>query len=271
MDKQFHFISGLPRAGSTLLAALLRQNPRFHAGMSGPLAGLFASLLGEMSGRNEYSVFISDTQRHRMLRGLFDHYYGPEVAAPVVFDTNRSWCLRLAALGQLFPNCRVIACVRDIHWILDSFERLVQRNAFTPSSIFNHTTGGSVYTRSGGLAGSDGMVGAAYDALRQAFYGDDAHRLMLVQYDTLVSDPQRVLTAIYDFIGEAPFQHDFGNVSYDASEFDARVNTPGLHQVHRAVAPRTRDTILPPDLAMRFANDSFWRNPQLNTRGVQIV
>jgi sulfotransferase len=32
-----HFISGLPRSGSTLLAALLRQNPRFEAGMSGPL------------------------------------------------------------------------------------------------------------------------------------------------------------------------------------------------------------------------------------------
>ncbi|MBU0835751.1 MAG: sulfotransferase, partial [Gammaproteobacteria bacterium] len=28
----YHFISGLPRSGSTLLAALLRQNPRFHAG-----------------------------------------------------------------------------------------------------------------------------------------------------------------------------------------------------------------------------------------------
>ena len=51
-----HFISGLPRSGSTLLAALLRQNPRFEAGMSGPLAGLFGALLGEMSARNEFSV-----------------------------------------------------------------------------------------------------------------------------------------------------------------------------------------------------------------------
>ena len=49
-----HFISGLPRSGSTLLAALLRQNPRFEAGMSGPLAGLFGALLSEMSARNEY-------------------------------------------------------------------------------------------------------------------------------------------------------------------------------------------------------------------------
>ena len=39
--RSIHFISGLPRSGSTLLAALLRQNPRFEAAMSGPLAGLF--------------------------------------------------------------------------------------------------------------------------------------------------------------------------------------------------------------------------------------
>jgi Sulfotransferase family len=46
-----HFISGLPRSGSTLLAALLRQNPRFEAGMSGPLAGLFGAPRARSQGR----------------------------------------------------------------------------------------------------------------------------------------------------------------------------------------------------------------------------
>ncbi|MGI4764644.1 MAG: sulfotransferase, partial [Janthinobacterium lividum] len=32
-----HFISGLPRSGSTLLAALLRQNPTVHAHISSPV------------------------------------------------------------------------------------------------------------------------------------------------------------------------------------------------------------------------------------------
>ena len=44
MQKVVHFISGLPRSGSTLLAAILRQNPRFHAGMSSPVASLFMAL-----------------------------------------------------------------------------------------------------------------------------------------------------------------------------------------------------------------------------------
>ena len=34
--RKMHFISGLPRSGSTLLSAILRQNPRFYAAMSSP-------------------------------------------------------------------------------------------------------------------------------------------------------------------------------------------------------------------------------------------
>jgi sulfotransferase len=83
-----HFISGLPRSGSTLLAALLRQNPCFHASMSGPLAGLFGALLGEMSERNEFAVFLDDAKRRRILRAVFDQFYA-DCEAEVVFDTNR--------------------------------------------------------------------------------------------------------------------------------------------------------------------------------------
>src|SRR5690348_9110027 len=60
MDNGIHFISGLPRSGSTLLGAILSQNPRFHAGMSSPVAQMFSSLQTMLSGRNEFHVFIDD-------------------------------------------------------------------------------------------------------------------------------------------------------------------------------------------------------------------
>lgn len=268
---QYHFISGLPRAGSTLLAALLAQNPRFRAGMSGPLGGMFGSLLAEMSARNEFSVFIDDAQRQRVLRGLFDNFHA-DTPQPVIFDTNRSWCARMPALSQLFPAAKVIACVRDVPWIVDSIERLVRRNAFSPSSIFNYTAGGTVYTRANGVAGSDGLLGYAYDALKEACYGDHADRLLLVQYETLTTAPEKALAAIYDFIGEPAFAHDFEHVSYDAaSEFDARTGTPGLHTVRAKVSANQRGTILPPDLFQRFAKDAFWRDPKLIPPGVRIA
>jgi sulfotransferase len=248
-----HFISGLPRSGSTLLAALLRQNPRVHAGMSGPLAGMVGTMLEEMSGRTEFSVFIDDC------------------SAEVIFDTSRGWCTRMPMLARLFPEAKVIACVRDLPWIIDSIERLVQRNAFGPSSIFNYTAGGTVYTRANGIAAPDGLVGFAYDALKQACFGAQADRLLLVQYETLTTQPAKTLQAIYAFIGEPPFAHDFNHVEYDVAEFDRRAGTPGLHTVRGQVKAEPRNTLLPPDLFQRFANDAFWRDTKRLPQGLHII
>src|SRR6201995_5308955 len=242
-----HFVSGLPRSGSTLLAALLRQNPRFEAGMSGPLAGLFGALLSEMSARNEFSIFIDDAKRERTLRGLFESYYA-DADAQVIFDTNRFWCAWMPAIATLFPDAKVIACVRDMPWVLDSIERLVQRNVFSPSSIFNYSAGGTVYTRAKSVVAPDGMVGAPYDALKQACYGAQRDRLLLVQYETLTSDPAKTMHTIYAFLGEPAFEHDFDHIEYDVTEFDERAGTPGLHTVGRTVKAQQRETLLPPEL-----------------------
>ncbi len=271
---RLHFISGLPRSGSTLLAALLRQNPRFYAGMSGPLYGLFNTLLGEMSARNEFSVFIDNAQRRRVLTGVvrgFHAGHAPEDG--IVFDTNRAWTAKLSAIGELFPGSRVIACVRHMPWIIDSIERIVQRNMFQPSIMFDYQPGGTVYSRAEGVAGANGLVGYSYNALKEAFFGQYTERMMLLQYETLVAEPRRALDALYEFIGEPRFEHDFETVSYDARAYDERAGTPGLHEVRPQVSAASagRDSILPPDLFRRFENDSFWRNPELNPRKVLIV
>lgn len=268
--QSIHFISGLPRSGSTLLAALLRQNPRFHAGMSGPLAGMFGALMAEMSERNEFAVFLDDAKRRRILKALFEEFYA-DSKAEVIFDTSRAWCARMPAIADLFPKAKVIACVRDLAWIVDSIERLVQKNLYSPSSIFNYTPGGTVYTRANAVAASDGMVGYAYDALKQACYGVQTDRLLLVQYETLISEPAKALQAIYDFIGEPVFKHDFERVDYDVEDFDRRAGTPGLHTVRGRVAAEPRRSLLPPDLFQRFANDAFWRDPQRIPEGLRIV
>ena len=269
-SRRIHFISGLPRAGSTLLAALLKQNPRFHAHMSGPMAGIFDSLLGTMSRSSEFSLFITDAQRQRLLRGAFENFYA-DAGREVVFDTSRAWCGKLPALKALFPDVKLIVCVRDIAWIIDSFEQLIRKNAFQPSSIFGFKTNGTVYTRANSLAAADGLVGWAYDLVKEAFYGEDSKHLLLVQYETLVTNPAQAMAAIYDFIGEPGFCHDFEKIEFDAKTFDEQSGTPGLHNVHPRIQANRRETILPPDLFRRFQNQSFWRDAGENPHSVRIV
>lgn len=113
--KTYHFISGLPRSGSTLLSAILRQNPRFHAGMTSPLSGLFNAIVSSVSAGSELSTLVSREQRKRLLKGLFDSYYADLPAdRAVVFDTNRAWTGNLAALAELFPGYKERACPRTL-------------------------------------------------------------------------------------------------------------------------------------------------------------
>jgi sulfotransferase len=267
----FHFISGLPRSGSTLLSAILSQNPRLYANMSGPVALLVKNLLEGMAANSEYSTLISDAQRRRILRGVFEQYYGEEFTAEVIIDTHRMWCSQMPLLQMLFPGSKLIACVRETGWIVDSIEQLVRRNALSPSSIFNYQIGGTVYSRVDGVAGPAGMLGYAYNALKEAFYGEHAGQLLLVQYETLATDPQKVLNTIYDFLGLAPFAHDFDHITFNAEAFDIKAGTPGLHTVRAAVSLQPRQTVLPPDIFQRFERDAFWRDPQCNPHHVRIV
>ena len=271
MRNGIHFISGLPRSGSTLLAAILRQNPRFHAGMTSPVGALYMALESALSRRNEAAVFIDEAQRRDVLQGLFSNYYKAQQAEQLVFDTNRTWCTKLPALAQLFPAARIICCVRSVAWIMDSVERLVRRNAFELSGIFGFDAGGTVFTRVNRLAAGDGIVGFALDALKEAFYGEQAGKLVLVEYQALAREPEQTLRHLYTLIEQPYFPHDFDNVDYQAEEFDLALGTRGLHTVRRRVEWIERETVLPPELFARFENDAFWRLPEADKRGVAMI
>ncbi len=66
-NSNVHLISGLPRSCSTLLAALLRQNPSFHAAMTSPVGNLMNRMLESTSEEQEGSVFITPQQKRELL------------------------------------------------------------------------------------------------------------------------------------------------------------------------------------------------------------
>ena len=261
-----HFISGLPRSGSTLLSAILKQNERFAAGMTSPVATIYRHTEDAMAMRQETSVFIDDVIRRRMLKGVFAAYYGASWGHKTIFDTSRMWCARTAALSLLFPDARMICCVRDVGNIMESFERIYQANPLEPSGVYGYDTTGTVYSRVGGLASSNGVVGYALNALREALAGPYADKILLVEYDKLCRDPAAVMDQIYAHIGEAMFPHDFSNVEYSAGEFDRQIGASGLHDVSGPVRTIEHRPTLPPGLYDSFANDQFWRNPKWRAR-----
>ena len=86
------------------------------------------------------------------------------------------------------------------------------------------------------------MVGFALNALREAFYGEHADRLLFVEYRALCEDPGRIVRSIYKWLGIEAFDHDYERIETPpgAEEFDRQLGTPGLHRVAPSVAWRRR-------------------------------
>lgn len=259
MAQTFHFISGLPRSGSTLLAGILRQNPRFHAAMSSPVSGLINGALEQMGANSESYSFFDEQKRKTICRALIDAYY-VDKSYPVIFDTSRHWTARMHQLVGLVDHFKMICCVRNPAWIMDSFEMIYRKNPFDYSRMFNPGSRQTVYSRCDSLINAGGVVGSAWTALKEAYYGEFSDRLLLVDYDLLTQHPARTMELIYRFIEEPVFQHDFDSVDYSENEFDQNLGVKGLHSVKKKVAFSPRRTILPPDLFVKYQEMDFWQD-----------
>lgn len=254
--KKYYFISGLPRSGSTLLSAILKQNPSFHAGISGPLLSHFRSVI-EAGNALQKSEFDAERTR-RIVASTVDSFYETN-PKPVIFDTNRLWTNLLPQLKDLYPYTKVICCVRDINWIIDSFERMHQKNPYAISSVYPANVDLNVYTRTASIMSDGGIVKLPYDSLKSAMMGAHKDMLMFVEYDVLTKNPEGVLKAIYNFINEPYFNHDFDNVENSYDEYDKELNMPGLHTTRKKVEFTPRDFILPPDILNQYSNLEVWR------------
>jgi sulfotransferase len=254
----YHFISGLPRSGSTLLASILRQCPSFHTSLMSPLGYSLVALHHSFSADNEAAMFYSDKQRIHMIEAMFDAYYEDEITK-VIFDNNRRWCAYAGVLAEVFPQSKIICCVRPVPHVVDSVERLVQKNPLQISKIFGCTKNMTVYERVNLLMSPTGLVGYAFHAFREAFYGPYRDRLIIVDYRDLAQNPKATLRSIHDQLDIEPFEYNFRQIKPipGADEFDAALGTPGLHVLKPEVVYQPSNSILPPDIYQALP-PPFW-------------
>jgi sulfotransferase len=257
--KTYYFISGLPRSGSTLLSAILKQNPKFYADIASPMSGIFKQIITSFT-LSENKINIYEQKRCDSLIGFAEGYY-KDIDCPVVFDSCRDWTSKTPLLKTVFPYTKIICCVRDIPWILDSFERISNRNSLSINTLINEDAGHCVDTRCTSMM--DPLKnGHVYKPLKHLEDGLMANPEMicLVEYENLCKNPEKEIRKIYEFIGMDYYDHDFNSVDYKNEMFDLSFGMRDLHTVKKQVRWESRDTILPKHIWDRYSGLEFWRD-----------
>ena len=207
--------------------------------------------------RNEGASLFSGAQRARILRQIFFGYY--EGYPDVVFDTSRRWCAHMGLLDQLFPESKVIACVRDPRAVVDSFERVFARHPTYLSRIMPRSNT-NVYDRVPVLLDRRGICGYAFNSFREALFGPFRRNLLVIDYDDLAQQPISVLNQLHEQLGEQPFEYNIKTIEQipEAKIFDEVIGAPGLHDVKPSIIYENRTSILPPDIVNNLPQ-RFWR------------
>lgn len=226
MNKTLHFLSGVPRSGSTVLAAILNQNPQTHVSTT---SGLVHALDG-LANTWHSAHLLNDTDPNReklaaTMRGTIDYFY-EGTDKPVIIDKGRGWPVPviLQAMHQVLGRKpKVIATVRSIPECAASFVRIARKDFGKPGKPRDLDE--FVYT--GQLLDH---LRAAYISLQEG-YQAYPECFLFVEYDDLLANPQRELDRIHEFLELEPFTYDLSNIDGRSVEEDDE-NLHGYDGMH---------------------------------------
>lgn len=255
--KQYYFISGLPRSGSTLLSGILRQNTDFYADIVSPVEALTGTAVDIITS-SKSNLTVTEEQRKNLMYGMFDGYY-QHIDKPVIFDSSRGWTKRTNFLKALFPYTKILCPVRDIVSILNSFEVISSKNPFHTKTFTEHKD--NVFARCDGMIDKNGGIVAGPWILLQEGYALNPEMIHFIEYENLCKEPEKTMRKVYEFLERPYYSHDFENVEYSNENFDKACNLKDLHTVKRRVEYKPPRCVLPPEIVQKYKemNMEFWR------------
>jgi sulfotransferase len=266
------FMAGLPRSGSTLLGAILGQNPRFHTEPSSPVMD-FVMAVNKVAEKNEhYAAYPKQQSVFAIIQSLFQSYYC-NTGKAVVFDKNRGWPGQINGLEQcVVPKAKVLCPVRNIDEVLASFLNIANKNPFNAETgklnfidhsllLINKPINDE--NRCELIMSDKGMIGQCMGAIQDAIKRGYRDRLHFIEYDNLVTKPEETLKAIYSFLEEDYFSHDLENIQNGNRERDSEVfSVPTLHEIGSKLnKSRTNPRkVLPERFYQECQGKEFWRS-----------
>ena len=267
--KKYYFISGLHRSGSTLLSALLNQNPKFHSGSISPVLPIINNTEKFISNNECYISSPKPLQVHKIISSLIDQYHDDN-QEEVVFDKNRMWPDYINYIeGYIKQKAKIICPVRNIDEILVSFLKLIHNNEnkefFNPidKEVIENDLPLNDYSRCKILLSPEWNLILAINAMKNAVDNNLRDRLLFVEYKDIVLNPASTFNIIYNFLGEDYYEHNFKTIKSKNEVKDAEFyNLKGLHDVReelKITSDNPKD-YLTKDIIDECEQLQFWRN-----------
>lgn len=266
--KQYFFLSGLPRAGSTLLSTLLNQNPEIYASTNSPVCGTIANVVKEVQLSEQYRAFPRPEVLPALSLGVLNSYY-QDISQPFIVDKSREWASpeHYGLLKEYLPyQPKIIVLVRDVLEILASFVALANKSPAGESSLDKQITTAEFHfyrpiddIRCDFLMKPKGLIDSAMYGVANALSNYSSGDFLLIEYNDLVSSPTQTMSSIYSFFDLPEFSHNFSSIESTMVEDDSVYGLVGMHDVRSTLSKSETDKMsLSSYVQNKYSGLEFW-------------
>ncbi len=257
-------ITGLPRAGSTLLCQMLAQHPEIHCeGVTSPLCNVVLGIR-RMIGKDRFFLSQLDRSFDRGyahlaggLRGFVRGWYR-DCGKKLVADKNRAWLHAVELLLQLEPDAKLIVCLRELGQIYGSIEAQHQRTILM--DFIDELADFDRFGRAEVLFANDRTIGAPLTSLQAVadLPREVQNHLYMLRFEDMVERPVELMSQLYSWLGVSPLTVDPERVATIAvSESDSHYSMKYLHTQSERVAKPHRHQI-PPRIQAQIEKEYAW-------------
>jgi sulfotransferase len=271
MEKKIHFLSGLPRTGNTLLSALLNQNPVIYSSPLSPLSTLMWDYVKSCNFTDTINRNKENEDRALRVLSSFHNNFYEDINKPIIIDREKDWGTpgNLSLIKQyVTPTPKIIFTVRNILEIVASFVKMDSnylKNKVIDSNnyINNYRTQKDIIAEN--LMAPNGDIDKALLSLSSAFLKENEGIFHIVEYNDLISEPEKTMDGIYTFLEMPKYEHNFRKIEKIEKDNNEILGLPkDLHEIRKSLSKSSTSTdILSDYIRHKYSNMEFWREGSL--------
>jgi sulfotransferase len=266
MNHTYYFMAGLPRSGSTVLKAILNQNPNIHTEPASPVMEMMYWNEKYLIDSEQYLSYPKPKSAYNVISNIIKNYYF-DTEKEIVIDHCRSWSNNIERIKTyITPIPKIICPVRDVLEILTSFITMIRRNkdqiSFIDQELINRGLKLTDDNRCDYLMSKDGIVDQALWAQLQAFNRRDNEKyLLLIDYNNLVANPTEVISKIYNFLELDLYKHNFNHITNLHRENESQWNLNDMHDIRNKLQKTSNnpEKILSDYVLTKYNKMEYWK------------
>jgi sulfotransferase len=249
MNKTYHFMAGLPRSGSTVLTAILNQNPDVYASPQTDLVGMLYNLETSIPNYESYKAGLLHQGFASVMHNMADTFYS-HIDKPIIIDKNRGWGTPYNwdnLSGYVNAEGKVILTMRPILEVLASFvkvsgasQKITQHHQYLNQNLWVSSYRNETDAIVDYLMMPNGELDRAIFSVAN-LVKNHRNLVHIVWFDDLLDNPVGTLDAIHEFLGLDFYDYNFNRIEAVDKHDDLNAyGIAGLHDVKKKLArPKT--------------------------------